>query len=437
MEQKVPENAESSAAVFVQRAEMLMEAKRYEDARIQFLNAITSDPEDASAYCRLGVCCSLLGMNAEAIEFGTKAVSLKPDWADVHYQLAWTYNRIGEKYKAEQSAREALACEPDFAEALLLMGWTFLDRNRMEEALDAANGVIALRPENADAFNLQGLSYLRLGKLDEGQQALERALRLKPENPTSLANIGYVHLQRGEWKAAEEHFRDALRVDPHYEFARLGVSEILRASNPAFRWISLYRYWLDRQPFGFSWIVVFILLMAGYGIAFLLRVDQETGSRLLSLAPILLTFAVTGIFIEPITQAFALMTSAGRVLATRWEAIGSVLLTGYLAIWSVMLVAGFAINSEYLQDKALMAGFAYLTFAQTWRSEQKWVRISMIVMSLFIGTLLATMVVLSTFEPNKETDLQIGVLAFGVLIVGLLSLLMPGYFYRLFYQPDP
>ncbi|WP_158261053.1 MULTISPECIES: tetratricopeptide repeat protein [Pirellulaceae] len=423
--------------MFIQRAEMLMDAKRYEDARVQFLNAIASDPEEASAYCRLGVCCSLLGMNAEALEYGSKAVSLKPEWSDVHYQLAWIYNRIGEKYKAEQSARNALACEPDFAEALLLMGWTFLDRSRLEEALVTAEQVIALQPDNADAFNLQGLACLRLGKLDDGQQALEQALRFKPENPTSLANLGYVDLQRGDWATAEEHFRDALRLDPHYEFARLGVSEILRASNPAFRWISVYRYWLDRQPVGFSWIVVFLLLMIGYGIAFLFRVDLETGNRMLAFAPILLAFAVTGTFIEPISQAFALLTTAGRLLATRWEAVGGLLLTLYLLIWGTVLIAGIGLKLEYLQGIALVTGYAYLTFVQTWRSDLRWVRISMVVVSMLVVVMLGAMVVLSAFESTRETEAQIAVMGIGVFLIGLLSLLMPTLFYRIFYQPDP
>lgn len=437
MEEKVPENTVSTAELFIQRAEVLMDARRYADAHVQFLNAIASDPEDATAYCRLGVCCSLLGMNAEAIEYGNKAISLRPHWSDVHYQLAWTYNRIGEKHKAEQLARDAISCDPDYAEAFVLMGWTFLDRNRIEEALDAAEQAVSLQPDNAEAFNLQGISYLRLGKLDDGEHALKQALRLKPENPTSLANLGYVDLQRGDWRMAEVHFRDALRLDPHYEFARLGVSEILRAGNPAFRWITLYRYWLDRQPFGFSWIIIFVLLMIGYGIAFLCKVDLETGNILLSVAPILLAFAVTGTLIEPISQAIALLTPAGRILATRWEGVGSVLLTLYLLLWSATFIVGMILSSDYLQGAALVTGYAYLTFAQTWRSEFKWVRVAMVVVSLFVAAMLGTIVFLFIFESTKEAKKQIGVFELVVTIIGLLSLLMPGYFYRVIYQPDP
>lgn len=436
MEQKVPESAESSAAAFIQRGDMLMDTKRYDDARVHYLNAIASDPQDAWAHCRLGVCCCMLGATAEAIEHGSKAVALMPDWADTHYQLAWIYNRIGEKYKAEQAACEALACEPSFAEAYVLLGWTFLDRNRQEEALDAVSRAIAIQPEDAESFNLQGIASLELGKLDDAQNSLTQALSLEAENPTSHANLGYVYLHRGEWQAAESHFRNALRLDPHFEYARLGVNEILRSRNPAFRWITRYRLWLDRQPEGFGWIVVFILLMIGYGFAFLFRVDTETGSWLLSMAPILLTFAVTGIFIEPISQTFACMSSAGRILATRWEAIGAVLLTLYLLFWSVTVIAGASLKTEFWQSAALIAGYAYLTFAQTWRSGPKWVRISMGVVSLMVVAMLVTIATVFIGEPTKEATEIAGVFGLTIFMLGLLSLLMPGYFYRLFYQPD-
>jgi len=437
MEEPVPENSPSLADDFVRRGDMLLDAKRFKDAHAQFLSAIASDPEGAWAHCRMGVCCAMQGRNAEAIEYGSKAVSLMPDWADAHYQLAWIYNQIGEKYQAEKAARNAIACEPRFSEAFVLLAWTFLDRHRLEEALEAVGHAIALQPEDADAFNVRGIASLQLGKLDDAEQALMQSLRLQPENATAQANLGYVYLHRGNWSAAEGHFRDALRQDPYFEYARLGVNEILRNQNLAFRWITGYRLWLDRQPEGFSWIVVFLLLMVGYGFAFLFNVDTETGTRLLSIAPVLLTFAVTGILVEPVSQAFALLTSAGRMLATRWEAVGSVLLTLYLLVWCTAFITGMITQSDTLQGTALVTGYAYITFAQTWRHGWKWIRIAMFVVSLIVAAMLGVMGVLMTFEPSRETEAVMGLMGVGVFVIGLLSLLLPGIFYHIFYQPDP
>lgn len=251
----------------LERAEMLFDAKRYKDARAEYMNAIANDPENAWAFSRLGVCCSVLGLSGEAIEHGTKAISLMPDWAEVHYQLAWIFNCLEKKREAELAARDALACDPQCSKAIVLMAWTFLDRNRLSEAQAAIEQAIALQPIDVEVLNVQGVAFLKLGKLDEAQDTLARALSLDPDNSTAHANLGFVYLHRGNWKKAEDHLRCALRLEPQFEYAHLGINEVLRGKHPAFRWITKYRLWLDRQPKGLVVAMFFIVLIIAHAVA--------------------------------------------------------------------------------------------------------------------------------------------------------------------------
>ncbi|HHT9120521.1 MAG TPA: tetratricopeptide repeat protein [Candidatus Hypogeohydataceae bacterium YC41] len=76
---------------------------KYDDAIIEFKEALEHDPKDAASLFGLGNCYFLKQDANQAIKCYLEVTKLKPDFAKAHYALALAYRRIG---KAEEAEKE-------------------------------------------------------------------------------------------------------------------------------------------------------------------------------------------------------------------------------------------------------------------------------------------------------------------------------------------
>ena len=164
-------------------------------------------------------------------------------------------NKVNE---AEKHASDALGLDPDDPSNRALLAGCHLQRKRWKLAIEQAEAGLALDPDDEDCLNIRSLALNQLGRFEEAEEDVQRSLELDPEDPRTHANAGWNLLRRGEHHEARKHFLEALRLEPGHEWARAGLIEAIKTSNPPYRWLFRFMLWLASFPPG-----QFFMLMIG------------------------------------------------------------------------------------------------------------------------------------------------------------------------------
>ncbi|MFY1689395.1 tetratricopeptide repeat protein [Plantactinospora sp. WMMB782] len=182
----------ASAEGYVQRAELLAELGRYDEAAAEVGFAIALDPSNVPALVMLAM---------------VKLAGDKPE-------------------EALTAADSAMAVAPESIHPLVIRGHALADLRRFKEAAAAADRILALGPDDAYA---QRSAAAILGESRNGQQALNAAWRgveLAPEEPQAHLVLGLVAARMQKFELAERAYREALRLDPELAAAQHNIGVI-------------------------------------------------------------------------------------------------------------------------------------------------------------------------------------------------------------------
>jgi protein O-mannosyl-transferase len=198
----------------------LVTEHRYEEAVIQFRQAIKINPYYSKAHNNLGRALNELDKHNEAIEHFQQAISLEANYAEAYNNLA---NALGQKGKREESIvyyKEAIRFKRDYAEAHFNLGVTLGQLSRIEEAITQYQRALKINPGFILAHNnLAGM----LGQRGDLRGALEhyrKAITLDPGFAKAHNNLGSTLAQQGKLKESMTHFEKAIKIDPGYTDAR-------------------------------------------------------------------------------------------------------------------------------------------------------------------------------------------------------------------------
>ena len=288
------------------RGQLLRESARFADA-CKFLSAaIEADPEQPQAYLELALARSgLPGQMRESLAAVDRAVALAPNSAHFLGYKAYLLSRFGRQKEAMAAAESALKLDPNSHIALLGLANAYTKTSQWFLAERIACRMLEMDADDTTALNLLAQAMRLQNRLREAREVTARILALVPNDVFGQANAGYEALVVGDHRRANRHFLEALRLDPHYEHARRGLLQSLRARNWLYRvnvrLISLYNR--DQKPRG-------LLLV------FLVFLSIATGGLIIMLWFLYILFALT---LMPISNFFLLAEPAGRRALTRRE----------------------------------------------------------------------------------------------------------------------
>ncbi|MEO5741814.1 MAG: tetratricopeptide repeat protein [Vicinamibacterales bacterium] len=172
------------------RAEQYFLEKKYDEAIVEYRNAIQQDPQFAEARFKLAEAYVAKSDYRNAYPEYIRAADLKPD--DLVIQA-----RTGN---------------------MLLLG------RRFEEARARARIILQKDPSNLEALILLGNALAGLGDLPNAVQIAERAVAVDPQREGTRVNLGALQLMRGNEKEAEEAFTTAVRLNQKSLSAHLALA---------------------------------------------------------------------------------------------------------------------------------------------------------------------------------------------------------------------
>ncbi|MDJ0554863.1 MAG: tetratricopeptide repeat protein [Microcoleaceae cyanobacterium MO_207.B10] len=189
--------------VYIQRATTYSQQGLYQQAIAECQQAIAVKPDMAVAYKILANIQQKIGsasQRQEAKQNYLKAISLDSQDASIHANLGSLYAQDESWEQAIPCYQQAIALKPDFAGAYrnLAKAWTQVDRQA--EAADCWYQAYTLEPQNITPeqhLNL-GNSLSRQGQLTKAISCYQRAIKLNPNYSAAYHNLAATLKRQGK-----------------------------------------------------------------------------------------------------------------------------------------------------------------------------------------------------------------------------------------------
>ena len=226
-------NPAKQKAEFLASGEKYAKAGKYQEAVIQYRNAIAIDPRWAAAHYRLALAYMELKVPQQAYQEFLSAVELDPANADAQLQLAALYI-AGRKYDDAQKTLDRLvAADPSNFRAHTLLGEDYAARQAWEPAVHEFQ--IAMAGDASQIGNYAGLAsvYLSTGRAAEAEAILRKATEAQPKSLDAVMALGRFYYPQHRIDDAERTMRAASSVDARAKAPRLLLAKIYIDSGKA------------------------------------------------------------------------------------------------------------------------------------------------------------------------------------------------------------
>jgi tetratricopeptide (TPR) repeat protein len=220
-------NAEASKAEHVQRGEAFLKDKKYQEASIEFRNAIQLDERYGAAHWGLAQAYEGLQRWAEMIEELKQAIDLDGNNLEARVKLGTYYvganairkspELVGE---AERLAKDVLQKDANNIGGHVLMADVLFAQDKRDEALAELKRAIELDPKRVESTLALAKYYLRLGDKTKAEEIFRQAISINENSALAHSEYAKFLVQTGRSDQAESEFRRAVEVEPTNRDAR-------------------------------------------------------------------------------------------------------------------------------------------------------------------------------------------------------------------------
>lgn len=331
----------------LQRASILMNQDRYQDAEKLIQQALSIAPDDDTAFYLLATCqYYLTDRQKDAIDSINRALAINSEEAS-YFALRALINQAQFKTKpALDDAETAIAIDPESYFGHLARGRVFLGMEKWTDAETSFRRALAIDPDNLNAGNLLAMALRHQNRSEETITHIESLLAKNPNDSLSHANAGWLALERHDLEKATFHFMEALRIDPSSDFARKGILETYKAKSPLYRAYLAYCFKMAKLPPNMR---IGILLGLFFGVKLLRKVFTGDLAIVGSAAGILyLLFAMWSWVANGVGNFFLLFDRFARHALNKGDKKEALLVGGTFFCGIIAAPTGWLIDSTAL-----------------------------------------------------------------------------------------
>jgi tetratricopeptide (TPR) repeat protein len=225
-----------STTQYIDRGNQLFASGHYDDAILNYRNALKKSPESGEAYYRLGLALLKQNQVGEAYQAFNHAVPLSPKNIRAKIQLAnislASYVRDPRHppalYKQAQSMdEELLAPGGDRVEGLRIKGDLAMIDNQPGNAVEALREAARLAPNNAEVEVGLGQALLRDNQPGEAEKTALEAVEQHPQYDAAYETLYAIYGSQQNWEKAEALLKTWAAKNP-------------KESNPVLRLAAFY-----------------------------------------------------------------------------------------------------------------------------------------------------------------------------------------------------
>ena len=212
-------NAEKAKAEHVKRGDAYLKDEKFQEASLEYRNAIQIDGNLAAAHWGLAQAYEGLQRFPEMIEELRKTLELDKGNLDAriklgNYYLVASNGRPEVIAEAERLAKEILDRDANNIEGHILMGGVLFAKKDKDKAVAELNHAIELNPSRVESYLSLARFYMVNNEKDKAEEQLKKAVSVNGNSPLAHAEYGRFLVQTNRMAEAEAELNKAVAVDP-------------------------------------------------------------------------------------------------------------------------------------------------------------------------------------------------------------------------------
>jgi len=164
--------------------------------------------------------------NQAILDF-TEAIRINPNYAEAYNKRGFTYSYLGNVniYNAIADFTQAIRINPDYEEAYTNRIWFYVGIGDYKNALADNTQLVRLRPNDSGVYSGRGYIYIYLQDFDNAIANFTQAIKIEP-NAFLYTSRGDAYHKKGDKTRAIADYETALRLDPKYTNAKNNLKSL-------------------------------------------------------------------------------------------------------------------------------------------------------------------------------------------------------------------
>ncbi len=190
------------------------------------LAACSSDPSvRKQGYFQSGKKYFDQGKYQEAVIEFRNAIEIDTKFAEAHLQLAHAYLRLNATGDALRELQETVKLAPQNSGPKMELAPLLITQRQYEQADSLMRAVLKADPQNAQAHAILGLRYQAVHDFPNAIQEIKKAIQSDPKRVEYGAALGAVYLSAGQPSDAEGAYKKAIEVNPRSVEAHVNLGQ--------------------------------------------------------------------------------------------------------------------------------------------------------------------------------------------------------------------
>ncbi len=218
-------NPEKAKVAHVEKGEIYLKDEKYQEASLEFRNAIQIDERFAAAHWGLARAFEGLQRFPEAFDELRKTTELDAENFDArvklgNYYIAAAKGRPEMIAEAERLAKEILQKNANHVEGHILMGSVLYAQNQHDKAFAEMNRAIELDPKRVESYLSLARFYIVTNDNGKAEETFKRAISVSYNSGLAHTEYGKFLVQLNRSADAEAEMSKAVEVEPSNRASR-------------------------------------------------------------------------------------------------------------------------------------------------------------------------------------------------------------------------
>jgi len=199
---------------FVESAEKYIAEQKWNEAIIQYRNALKIDPTSSELQVSLAEAYMRNQQYREAFAAYKRAAELDPNNAKAQLALVRFYLIVKQPDEALQIVQKVREKDPNNLDAALLEASAFAGKNDRQQAMKIVEEQIAKHGDRPEPYMHKGMFLIAGGEMEKGKEMFDKVVSIDPKNVDAYRNIGTYYAAKKDYAKAEESYRKAVDLNP-------------------------------------------------------------------------------------------------------------------------------------------------------------------------------------------------------------------------------